>query len=287
MKDRLNDNQIESVLSSLKINESESLSFMEKQNVLNSIFERSESGIKKESIKTPFYSYTDYFVQYLKYSIPVILLAVIGTQLFDVFTHKSQLAISDINHARETLDDLKRDNSIKANLSKNREDIQQLKQTLALNDTTKKQILVNQVSNRSKEIRNQVAALVSENKLTEARKIALDLETALKADELYTVSTSVEQEVFEAIDLRVGIEKKESDAISSSTEADVLKRISDSKKEIESFEDNASTTDMIVDAKKALDNADKYAKDKDLSNAIISLQLYDRIVAELKLILIP
>jgi len=157
----------------------------------------------------------------------------------------------------------------------------------ASDSSTKTQILANQVSNRSKEIRNQVASLMSENKITEAKKVALDLETALKADELYKVSTSVEQEVFEAIGLRNDIERKEYNTISSSTESDVVKKIELAQKEIKTFENNASTTDMILEAEKTLELADKYISDKDLENAIISLQIYDRIVAELKIILLP
>ncbi len=288
MKDKINNNQIESVLSSFKANESESLSFMEKQNILNSVFERVDSNIKNEAVKTPFYNYQNYFVQYLKYSIPVILIAVIGTQMVDLFNHRSKVALSDIYEAKNTLDDIKRDSSIKSNLSKNKQDIQELKLALASSeDITKKQILANQVSTRSKEIRNQVAALVSENKIAEAKKIVLDLETALKSDELYTVSTSVEQEVMEAIDLRVDIEKKESENASSTTESDVLNRIDLAKKDLSSFDKNATTTDMILDAENAILTAEKHLENKDLSNAIISLQLYDRIVAEIKLVLLP
>lgn len=286
MKDRVNEKQIESVLSSFKPNESVSLSFFEKQNILNSVFDRA-NNIEIKAVKTPFYNYTNYFVQYLKYSIPVLFLAIIGTQIVSVFDHRSKIALSDINNVKSTLEEMKRDNSIKSNLSKNKQDIQELKILALNNDTAKKELLANQVSNRSKEIRNQVASLVSENKLTEARKIALDLETALKADELYNVSTSVEQEVIEAIDLRVDIEKKESISLSSTTESDIMSRIDITRKELSDFEKNASTSDMIEDANKALDVSAKYVENKDFENAIISLQLCDRIVAELKLILIP
>ncbi len=104
---------------------------------------------------------------------------------------------------------------------------------------------------------------------------------------MYKVSTSVEQEVFKAIDLRVDIENKESNKISSTTEVDTEKRIAVAIKEIGDLEKNASTTDLINDAQKSLETAQKYLDAKDFENAIISLQSHDRIVADLKIILVP
>ena len=287
MKNIINHKEIENVLSSFKSNERMSLSLSEKENILKSVFDRAEVRVTHKAIKSPFSDYKNYFVQYLRYSIPVLLIAVLGTQLAGVFTDKSKLAISDMTEVKTTLKDIERDNSIKSNLYKTKQDIHEIK-SLALSDSPlKTQVLANQVSDRSKEIRNQVAALMDENKITEAKKIALDLETALKADELYKVSTSVEQEVFASIDLRVDIEKKESSSISSSTESDISKRIETAKKELSSIEDNSSTTDMIAEANKAITVSEGYLKEKDFSNAIISLQLYDRILAEVKAILIP
>lgn len=284
MKNIINqNNRIEEVLSSFKPNESVFLSESEKEDMLRSVFERAErKEVYQAAVKSPF------FINYLKYSIPVILMAIIGTQIVDVFNDKTKVAISDLNDVKAALESYKRDNAIKANLSKNKQDIQELKLSMGNQDSSvKTEILANQVSTRSKEIRNQVASLVSENKISEAKKVALDLETALKADELYKVSTSVEQEVFEAIDLRVDIEKKEYRTISSTTEADVLERIKLNKDEIKTFEKTSSTTDMITDAEKSIEMAEKHITDQNLENAIISLQLYDRIVAELKEILIP
>lgn len=289
MKDTTNQNNgIENVLNSFKPNESVSLSYFEKQNILNSVFDRAEKKQTHIAVNSTFGVYGTYFTQYLRYSIPVILIAVIGTQVFDVFSDRSKVAISDLNDVKSSLENIKRDNAIKSNLSKNKQDIQELKLSLSSPDSSvKTRILADQVSNRSKEIRNQVASLMSENKLTEAKKVALDLETALKADELYKVSTSVQQEVFEAIDLRNDIERKEYNTISSTTESDVVKKIDLAKKEIKTFDNNTSTTDMILDAEKSIDLASKYVADKNIENAIISLQIYDRIVAELKTILLP
>ena len=292
MKKIINHKEIENILSSFKPNESVNLSLLEKENMLASVFTR--VGHNKLVIKSPFYTYKTYFTQYLRYSIPVLLLAVIGTQAAGVFTHRSKIAIADISQVKSTLDNLKRNNSIKSNLSKNQEDIQEIKLNLAsanstnlFENTAKNKILADQVSTRSKVIRNQVAALVSENKISEAKNIALDLESALKADELYKVSTSVEQEVFSAIDLRVTIEKKESNNISSSTESEIKSKIEKAKKEVVGYKKTASTTDMLTDAVKALDIAESYVGKGEFENAIISLQLHDRIVAELKIILLP
>jgi len=290
MKNIINDKRIENILQSFKANDSLDLSLNEKQTMLASVFDRAENKTVPivSAVKSPFYNY---FTQYLRYSIPVLLIAIIGTQVAGVFTDRSKVAISDINDVKSSLSDLKRDNAIKSNLSKNKQDIQEIKTLALLNQdgsqSLKKGILADQISTRSKEIRNQVAALVSENKISEAKNVALDLETALKADQLYKVATSVKQEVFSAIDLRVDVEKKEANNISTTTEVDVTKKIQLAQKDILVFDVNASTTEMIDSAKKALEISDKYLKDKDFQNAIISLQLHDRIVAELKTILLP
>ena len=296
MKNSINHKEIENILGSFKSNESVNLFLHEKENILSSVFERVEERVvhtkvnQARAAKTPFYTYKQHFSQYLRYSVPMLLLVVIGTQAAGVFTTRSKIALSDINQVQTTFSNLKRDNSIKSNLSKNQQDIQEIKSNLASANTSndaKTQILANQVSNRSKEIRNQVAALVSENKISEAKNIALNLESALKADELYKVSTSVEQEVFSAIDLRVDIEKKESNNISSTTKVDIKGRIEKDKKEIVAYESNGSTIDMLADAQKALEVAQSYVNKGDFENAIISLQLHDRIVADLKIILLP
>jgi hypothetical protein len=295
MKNIINDKRIENILNSFKPNESVSLSLNEKQNILKSVFERVQikeiKNTQTESVRSPFYTYQTYLTQYLKYSIPVLLIAVIGTQAVGVFTNRSKIALSDINEVKQNLDSIKRDNSIKSNLSKNQQDIQEIKIQLAssgsVNNNLKTQILADKITTRSREIRNQVAALVDENKLTEAKKVALDLESALKADELYKVSTSVQAEVFSAIDLRVDIERKEKNNISTSTESDTKTKIEDAKKEIVSFEKNASTTDIILEAEKSIATSEEHLKAGDIQNAVIALQSYDRIVADLRVILLP
>ncbi len=293
MKNIINDKRIENILSSFKPNESMSLSVSEKKDMLKSVFDRVDVSkeVVVEAVKSPFYTYKTYFTQYLRYSIPVLLIVFIGTQAAGVFTDRSRIALSDINEVKSNLEQLKRSNEIKSNLSKNQADIKEIKLNLASEDVAEKdvktQILASQLSSRSREIRNQVAALISEDKITEAKKIALDLESALKADELYKVSTSVESEVFSAIDLRVDIERKEKNNISTSTEKEVEDRIIAAKKDILDFEKNASTTDIIVEAEKSIVVSEDHLKAGDIENAVISLQSYDRIVADLRVILLP
>jgi hypothetical protein len=291
MKNIINDKIIEDTLKSFKPNDSVSLSLTEKQNILNSVFDRVEVpvvNVKHQAVQSPFYTY---FTQYLKYSMPVILIVFIGTQAAGVFTDRSRIALSDINEVKSNLEELKRNNEIKSNLSKNQADIKEIKLNLASADVAEKdvktQILASQLSSRSREIRNQVAALVSEDKITEAKKIALDLESALKADELYKVSTSVEAEVFSAMDLRLDIERKEKYSISTSTEKEVVERIIAAKKDILDFDKNASTTDIILEAEKSIVVSEDHLNAGDIENAIISLQSYDRIVADLRVILLP
>lgn len=287
MKNIINEKRIENLLKSFKPNDSVSLSLNEKENILASVFDRVEKKVVIKAVPSPLYTYKSYFTQYLRYSIPVLLIVFIGTQAVDVFTRGSKVAISDITDVKTSLSDMKRDNAIKSNLSKNKEDIQAIKSLALMDQPLKTQILADQISSRSREIRNQVAALVDENKLTEAKKIALDLESALKADELYKVSTSVEAEVFNAIDLRVDIERKEKYNISTSTESEVKTKIEEAKKEIIKFEKNASTTDIIAEAEKAITTSEDHLLKGDIENAIISLQSHDRIVADLRVILLP
>lgn len=296
MKNIINEKRIEDTLKSFKSNDSVNLSYSEKGSILKSVFDRVEDlslVTRKAPISTPspFYTYKTYFTQYLRYSIPVLLIVFIGTQAVDVLTNRSRIALSDISEVKTNLEDIKRSNSIKSNLSKNKQDIKEIKQNLAALDGSDKevktQILASQLSSRSKEIRNQVASLMSENKLTEAKKIALDLESALKADELYKVATSVESEVFSAMDLRLDIERKEKNNISTSTENELKQRLEAAKKDILDFEKNASTTDIILEAENTISISENHLNTGDIENAVISLQSYDRIVADLRVLLLP
>lgn len=296
MKNIINEKRIEDTLKSFKSNDLVNLSYSEKESILKSVFDRVEDlslVTRKAPISTPspFYTYKTYFTQYLRYSIPVLLIVFIGTQAVDVLTNRSRIALSDISEVKTNLEDIKRSNSIKSNLSKNKQDIKEIKQNLAaLNGSDKEvktQILASQLSSRSKEIRNQVASLMSENKLTEAKKIALDLESALKADELYKVATSVESEVFSAMDLRLDIERKEKNNISTSTENELKQRLEAAKKDILDFEKNASTTDIIIEAENTINISENHLNTGDIENAVIALQSYDRIVADLRVLLLP
>ncbi len=333
-------NQIEKVLNSFKPNESMFLSYEEKGNILNSVFERSNNEIEivNHSVKTPFMGYSNYFVQYL---IPVVIFIFLGTYFVDVISNRSKIVLSDLTNTKESLNDIRRINEIKSNLNKNKEDILQIRTSLAMANSSDKVspktlVLADQVTNRSKEIRNQVASLINENKMIEAKNIALDLEVALKSDELYKIATSVKDEVVAATDLRLDIERQEYKTLSTSTESQLTSRIADAKKIIVDYkhivdihtatstdialmsESVLTTTDnnitasssnskssiktteqvgltedktdldiLLNTAQKAVEKSEQYLKDKDLENAIISLQSYDRIVAQLKSVLLP
>jgi hypothetical protein len=67
----------------------------------------------------------------------------------------------------------------------------------------------------------------------------------------------------------------------------VKTKIEEAKKEIIKFEKNASTTDIIVEAEKAITTSEDHLLKGDIENAIISLQSHDRIVADLRVILLP
>ena len=323
------DNQIERVLTSFKPNESMFLSYEEKGTIFNSVLERAENEsavdiVRHSSIRTPFMDYNKYFVQYLKYSIPVVIFIFLGTHFIDIISNKSKIVLSDLTNAKSSFDDIKRLNEIKSNLSKNKEDILQIRTSLAMANSSEKVssktlVLADQVTNRSKEIRNQVASLMSENKLSEAKDIVLDLETALKSDELYSIATSVKDEVLATTDLRLDIERQEYKTVSTSTENQLINRISEAKKTLIDFdnildvkgvninnvinvtkdvdgiastsksltEDKADLDILFNTATKAVEKSEQYLKDKDFENAIISLQSYDRIVAQLKSVLLP
>jgi len=102
---------------------------------------------------------------------------------------------------------------------------------------------------------------------------------------LYKVATSVSDTVFSATDLRIDIENKEIQATTSVE--DLTARIAENLKDISSMEITASTSDFIADAMKFLARAETYVQEGDTENAIISLQAYDRIVADIRLILLP
>lgn len=288
MKKNYKNNNIEHIensLASFKANESLFLSNSEKENILQSVFDRAAGEKEYKSIPSPFTSYKTHITNYFRYAIPLVILIALGTQLTSVFVEKTKVSLSDLEQVKSSLDNIQRDTALKTQVSQNREAIAELKTNTNPKDTFR---LAAQVSTRSQEIRNQVAALMDENKVVEAKKIALDLEMALKADELYKVATSVEQEVFKAIDLRLDIEKQEANNASATDAITLDKRIKDARKE---FSDFASSTvareDNIKDADNAITAAEAYFKAGDTEKAIISLQTYDRILAEVNNILLP
>ena len=236
---------------------------------------------------------------FARYALPIFVLGFVGLTYGDQILLKGQLAYTDFIHVKTELALTQTSAQLRESLSKTTRDIYNLKSLSVYPEkNSEKEVLVSEVSSGSKSIRNQVAALVKENKITEAKQIVLTLETALKADELYKVAPAVQAEVTAATDLRVKLEKKETLAtVEASTTAHTndtmvnrIKQSRDTLIELENLAktdtDATTTKDLFVDAKRYLEKADTYMKGQETENTIISLQTYDRIVAEIKLFLI-
>lgn len=286
---KINKDNIENTLTNLKgfvsqrFEESVSLSVAEK----DEMFEKIVAGQRPErvSVRTPspFMSKFGVF-QYGYYVLPMIMIA--------VFVNYSGMLMENFSQTKDDILSNRSTIQAKMSLSKAQRDIYALK---AINiDKTRTDILVTQVSTRSKEVRNRVAALVKENKISEAKLIALDLEAALKADQLYTMSPQVVEEVLAATDLRVKLEKKEvvqialepSATSSVAPEAGVALKIESLYKELDGFQLTEDKTELIADVKATLKKAQDYLDQKDTERAVITLQAAERIVAELRLLLV-
>ncbi len=269
-------------LRKMRLNKSVSLDAQKKATILRTVLNSSPYLVSvphyRTRVSSPFSSLLSQYV------LPVLVLFFVGTQFGDAIVEKAKFAIGDFNTVRSDIQVAQASAELKSSLSINHKNIEALKVARA-SDSSDTQELIASVTKRSQDIQNQVASLVKENKITEAKQIVLTLETALKADELYKVATSVSETVFSATDLRVDIENKEIEA--TTTVEDLVARITESKKTIEDIEVTASTTDMIAEAKKFLTKSEEYVAVSDIENTIISLQAYDRIVAEIKLILLP
>ena len=288
---------IENMLKDLKapvsrrLEKSASLSVSEKNSLFTRITQDIESGAYKHNIKSPFVNIKNPFdvlfktkLQYAFYVLPIVLLGVFVNYSHVFWANFSQVA-GEVASSESSI-------QAKMSLSKAQREIYALK---AVTDSeTKKDILVAQLSNRSREVRNRVAALVKENKITEAKEIVLDLETALKADQLYTVSPVVVEEVLAATDLRLKLEKKEvvklaiepEDDIASSTPETVKKKISALYTELDSFKVTDDKKELVDTAKAALKKSEDYLASSDLERAVITLQAAERTVAELRVSLV-
>ncbi len=279
-------NTIIHTLEKMRLKKSISLSVDKKASILNSVFESTTSVnpiiVRHYTSRIP----SPFLAMFSRYVLPVFALLIVGKVFGDGIFERAQLAIEDYNT-------VKSDVQLQNSLIETKKDIAALKTLgFAESDSDSKKDLTDKVTNGSREIRNQVASLVKENKITEAKEIVLTLETALKTDELYKVATSVSDEVFETTDLRVELERKEAEAsISASSSAttttkNIQERLEGDKKELADLEDTASTTEMLAEANKFLLKSETYLKAGEIENAIISLQAHDRIVAELKLLLV-
>lgn len=274
-------NTIINTLGKMRLKKSVSLDVDKKASVLRSVFNSSLSHVAiptyRSRVPSPFATLLSQYV------LPVFALLFVGIQFGDNIMKNAQFALGEFNSVKSDLQTAQTSAELKNSLTLNHKDIEALK--AAGDSSVDKTNLITSVTTRSREIQNQVASLVKENKITEAKQIVLTLETALKADELYKVATSVSDTVFSATDLRLDIERKETEA--TTTIDAVLERLEADKKVLVDMETNASTTDLVKDAYKFIAKAEEYIAADDIENAIISLQAHDRIVAEIKLILLP
>lgn len=285
----INNNDILHTLEKMRPNKSVCLSVAEKQKMLKAIFETPVSTPVVQAVRTPFFSL---FTRYAVYALPAFILGFIGLQYGEAMLLKAKLAYQDFYTTQSEVKLSQVSLELQNSLLQTTKDITTLKSFEATGvDAAEKAVLVSQVSSGSKSIRNQVAALVKENKITEAKEVVLTLETALKADELYKVAPAVQTEITAATDLRVKLEKKETLATTeasttASTTTTLASRIEADTEEISTLKATESTSELILDAKRYLDKSAEYLKNNDVEKAIISLQTHDRIVAEAKLILL-
>lgn len=280
-------NTIIHTLGKMKLNKSVCLSDDKKASILNSVFESKAANpivVRHYTSRIP----SPFFTMFSRYVLPVFVLFFVGKVFGDSILERAQFAIGDYNTVKSEV-------QLQNSLLETKKDIAALKTiSFADADESSKKDLTNKVTSGSREIRNQVASLVKENKITEAKEIVLTLETALKTDELYKVATSVSDEVIETTGLRLELERKEAEvsvSMSSSSATTTAKGIQDrvtaDRKELSDIEDTASTTEMLTEAHKFLAKSEEYLKTGEIEKSIISLQAHDRIVAELKLMLLP
>lgn len=277
-----------------RLKKSLSLSDSEKHNLFARIITSPiATGKYATRAASPFVSSFSVFfrkrVQYGMYALPIIMIAFFANYS-DTFSLKLKSWFDGFNATKDEIAITQSAIEAKMSLSKAQRGISELK---ASADEGEKTMLATQVSTRSQEVRNKVAALVKENKITEAKEIVIDLEAALKADQLFAMAPAVADEVFAATDLRVELEKKEvanlafsatSTATSSIPELQV--RLDGFKVELDAFEANASSTPLIADARAAIEKAQVYLNENKVEEAVITLQAAERIVAELRQLLL-
>lgn len=285
-------NTIINTLGKMRLKKSVSLSVDKKASILRSVYNTSSEHVVIPRYKTRVSS--PFMVLMSQYVLPMLVLFFVGTQFGDTIVDNTKVALTEFNSVKSDIQVAQKSAELKNSLSIHQKEITALKSSFAANVSTgetgaNRAELIASVTTRSRDIQNQVASLVKENKITEAKQIVLTLETALKADELYKVATSVSDTVFSATDLRLDIERKETEA--TTTVEAVTERVELAKKTLVDIETNASTTDLVKEAYRFVAKAEEYVQagdiDANLENAIISLQTYDRILAEIRLILLP
>lgn len=273
-----------------RLKKSLSLSVSEKHNLFARII--STPTVASKPVVSPYTSFSIFFrkrIQYGMYALPIIMIAFFANYS-DAFSLKLKSWFDGFNSTKHEISITQSAIEAKMSLSKAQRGISDLKSS---SDETEKTMLASQVSTRSQDVRNKVAALVKENKITEAKEIVLDLETALKADQLFAVAPAVAEEVFAATDLRVELEKQEvvnlafsTTSTATSSIAELQTKIDGFKTELGEFEANASSTSLIADATSSLEKAQVYLNDNKIEEAVITLQATERTVAEIRLLLL-
>jgi len=281
---------IEKQLKSIHQKDDVVLSVDKKSTMLRSVFESRDKRGSEVAVKSTAFSFAMFSGVY-RYTVPVIVLAIFSLQVYN----NAPDAVSEFFASKSDYESFVESTEFRNRLSQAKKDIDSIKKT---SDVAQKEILANELSKKSADIRNRVAALVDDNKISEAKQIVLTLETALKSDELYKVATSVQAEIDSTIGMRVDIERKESSvavdvATSSkqgaSTTLDIEKRLENAMnflKEVVDATTSTSTLNMVNDAGMYVDTSANHLKAGDLEKSIISLQVVDRIVAEIKLALL-
>ncbi len=303
-KNKLNIETIEYRLNGIRFKESNFLSDSQKFDMLNSVFSSIESHKvqkTKKSFISPFMSHSMFRVAVSVFTFCFLYIGIISYKN----THYSNNT-DDINDTENT-------------------SLNSIYQTSSNTSDTES------VHKRTKDVKKQVAALVSQNKITEAKNIVLGLENILlkelntdinkdKEDKninsIDSATSTAEKEItkettkaaiIETTELRIELEKKEINAVYENinnrieTAKKTLKDIenSDAFKKIEKTDlKNDSKIDLkkdniknniienIKSAKEYLEKAISYIEKKDIENATITLQNYDRLLAEIQVSLI-
>lgn len=274
---------------SARFDSSLSLTDSEKNTLLQKIQTEPSRNVRSQPspFVTVFGSFARKNMQYALYVLPIVLVA--------VFAANSETLLTEFNNTKGQIETTQSSIEAKMSLSKAEREIYALK--LATDNEAKKKALVSQVVNHAQEVRTKVAALTEENKISEAKSIVLNLEAALKADQLYVVAPEVAEEVFAATDMRVKLEKKEvvslafgpdgNETAPQVTPEELRVRIDAIRKEVSSVVAKTSGVSYLVaEISIKLEKVNEYIVSKEIERAIIVLQAAERALADLRVSLV-